>query len=254
MPTQVNLGIPQQQMHSMAGMAQGPSAVAVGAGGLEGEYGNRFSRVSLEDEDKVAAPAPESIIIVVVIVVIIIIISRPRICPGMPVSALKPCSPSDGTSDHVTVEDTILCLWCEAHCVIIMGDMNAQALHAAIEASLQGSLPALPPAAAANSDNGRAHAATMNEAGASGEEVEEAPNHRQEEGSSASNIPAEELLKIHFGYQMFKSFVSLTSTPSSAKLPREQIPAQAPHQPFSSPPRSDGAPPNPSPHDCHCRL
>ena len=50
-PTQSNLGMPQQQLHSMSGMAQGPSAVS--AGGVDPDYMDRSTRMSLENEDAV---------------------------------------------------------------------------------------------------------------------------------------------------------------------------------------------------------
>jgi len=52
-PTQSNLSMPQQQLHSMSGMAQGPSAVSAGGGGGgDADFMDRSTRMSLENEDE----------------------------------------------------------------------------------------------------------------------------------------------------------------------------------------------------------
>jgi hypothetical protein len=57
-PTQGIFTMPQQQLHSMSGMAQGPSAVS--AGGDADYYADRATRMSLENEDALLHAAIEA--------------------------------------------------------------------------------------------------------------------------------------------------------------------------------------------------
>ena len=58
-PTQSNFTAPQRELHSMSGMAQGPSAVSDGGGAGGGaDHMDRSTRMSLENEDAVRSPSP----------------------------------------------------------------------------------------------------------------------------------------------------------------------------------------------------
>ena len=54
-PTQSNFAAPQRELHSMSGMAQGPSAVSAGGGGgNDRQFMDTSTRLSLENEDEVS--------------------------------------------------------------------------------------------------------------------------------------------------------------------------------------------------------
>ena len=134
-PTQSNFTAPQRELHSMSGMAQGPSAVSDGGGAGGGaDPMDRPTRMSLENEDAVRSLFPVQFSV---------------------------RNPQAGRFLSWRASSFSSC--CLAAQRLTGGVSALQALNAAIEASLQdgGVLPSLPPDGCVDDDSQRCAVALL---------------------------------------------------------------------------------------------